>query len=152
MRPGCRTFRLVRYDEVAAGAINHALRVTFPVTREAFTPPASHWASTTTDTNAPPMGMRMRLKRIFHIGTFPPNDQVIPTALKKYGVIVADNGSALFVSGTPDDRWNNSELHNVEDLNRIGTLKVVLMGPVYTPGNVPTGPSPSIASFVATCS
>lgn len=139
---------LVRYDEVAAGAINHALRVTFPVTREAFTPPASHWASTTTDANAPPMGMRMRLKGIFDVSTFPPNDQVILTALKKYGLIAADNGSALFVSGTPDDRWNNGELDMLKTLT-VSDFEVILMGPVYTPGNVPTGPSPVIASFVA---
>ena len=88
----------------SAGAINHALRVTFPVTREAFTPRPRHWASTTTDANAPPMGMRMRLKGSFDISTFPPNDQVILNALKDYGLIVADNGSALFVGGTPDDR------------------------------------------------
>src|SRR5215467_2198777 len=68
---------LVRYDEVLAGAINHAIRVTVPVTREAFTPPASHWASSETSQDAPPMGMRMRLKAGFDISGFPPNDQVI---------------------------------------------------------------------------
>ena len=77
---------LVRYDEVAAGAINHAIRVTVPVTRQAFTPPASHWASSVTDPNAPPMGMRMRLNANFNISTFPAGDQVILTALKNYEI------------------------------------------------------------------
>ena len=139
---------LVRYDEVAAGAINHAIRVTVPVTRQAFTPPASHWASSVTDPNAPPMGMRMRLNANFNISTFPAGDQVILTALKNYGVIVADNGSAMFISGTPDDNWDNSELDLLKTL-KASDFEVVLMGPVYTPANVPTGPSPTVSSLVA---
>lgn len=139
---------LVRRDEVAAGAINHAIRVTVPVTRQAFTPPASHWASSVTDPNAPPMGMRMRLKASFNISTFPADDQVILTALKNYGVIVADNGSAMFISGTPDDTWNNSELDLLKTL-RASDFEVVLMGPVYTPDNVPTGPSPTVSGLAA---
>src|SRR5438132_9633551 len=74
---------LVRYDEVAAGAIQHALRFTVPTTQKAFTPPASHWASTTTDPNAPPMGLRLRLKANFDITRFSPQNQVILAALKK---------------------------------------------------------------------
>jgi hypothetical protein len=101
---------LVRYDEVLAGAINHAIRVTVPVTRQAFTPPASHWASLETGQNSPPMGMRMRLRASFDISGFSPNDQVILTVLKQYGLIVADNGGAMFISGAPDERWNNTEL------------------------------------------
>jgi len=139
---------LVRHDEVAAGAINHAIRVTVPVTREAFTPPASHWASSETSQNAPPMGMRMRLKASFNISTFPPGDQVILTALKNYGVIVADNGGAMFISGTPDTNWNNTELDQLKTLTA-SDFEVVLMGPVYTPGNVPTGPSPTVSSLTA---
>ncbi len=139
---------LVRYDEVADGAINHAIRVTVPVTRQAFTPPASHWASSVTDPNAPPMGMRMRLKASFDISGFPPSDQVILSALKKYGVIVADNGSAMFISGTPDDRWNNSELDQLKTLTA-SDFEVVQIGPVYTPGNVPTGPSPVLTNLTA---
>ena len=139
---------LVRYDEVAAGAINHAIRVTEPITREAFTPPASHWASTDTDPNAPPMGLRMRLKASFDISSFPPNDQVILTALKKYGIIVADNGGAMFISGTPDDNWNNAELDQLKTLTA-SDFEVVVTGPVYTPGNVPTGPSPTVSSLTA---
>ena len=139
---------LVRYDEVLAAAINHAIRVTVPVTREAFTPPASHWASSETSPDAPPMGMRMRLKASFDISGFPPNDQVILTTLKQYGVIVADNGGAMFISGAPDERWNNIELDQLKTLTA-SDFEVVLMGPVYTPDNVPTGPSPLVSSFTA---
>jgi hypothetical protein len=139
---------LVRIDEVLAGAINHAVRVTVPVTRQAFTPPASHWASSEQSQNAPPMGMRMRLKAGFNISGFPPNDQVILTALKQYGLIVADNGGAMFISGAPDERWNNNELDQLKTLTA-SDFEVVLMGPVYTPGNVPTGPSPVVSSFTA---
>jgi len=139
---------LVRYDEVFDAAINHAIRVTVPVTREAFTPPASHWASSETSQNAPPMGMRMRLKAGFDISSFSPNDQVILTALKQYGLIVADNGGAMFISGAPDERWNNSELDQLKTL-AASDFEVVLMGTVYTPDNVPTGPSPVVSSFTA---
>ena len=139
---------LVRRDEVSAGAINHAMRVTVPVTRQAFTPPASHWASSETSQNAPPMGMRLRLKASFDISSFPPNDQVILTAFKQYGLIVADNGGAMFISGAPDERWNNSELDELKTLTA-SNFEVVLMGPVYTPNNVPTGPSPVVSSFTA---
>ncbi len=139
---------LVRYDEVAAGAINHAVRFTVPVTQEAFTPPASHWASSTTDPNAPPMGMRMRLKSSFDISGFSPANQVILTALKKYGMILADNGSAVYISGMPDNNWNNDDLGNLKNITA-SNFDVVLMNPVYTPSNVPTGPAPKIASFTA---
>src|SRR5579862_6359108 len=90
---------LARYDEVAAGAIHHALRFTVPTTRQAFTPPASHWASSVTDPNAPPMGMRMRLKASFDISGFSLANRVILTALQHYGMILADNGSAIYISG-----------------------------------------------------
>ncbi len=83
---------LARYDEVAAGAIQHALRFTVPTTQKAFVAPASHWASSVTNTSAPPMGTRLRLKASFDISGFPADDQVILTALKKYGMILADNG------------------------------------------------------------
>lgn len=139
---------LVRHDEVAAGAINHAIRVTVPLTRQAFTPPASHWASSVTDPNAPPMGLRMRLKASFNITGFPASDQVILTALKQYGLIVADNGSAMFISGTPDDNWNNTELDQLKTLTA-SDFEVVLLGPVYTPSNVPTGPSPTLTNLTA---
>src|ERR1039458_10387489 len=139
---------LVRYDEVAAGAINHAVRFTVPLTQQAFTPPASHWAPTTTDANAPPMGMRMRLKARFDISGFSSANQVILTALKKYGMILADNGSAIFITGMPDSHWKNHDLDMLKSITA-SSFDVVLMNPVYTPSNVPTGPSPAVASFTA---
>jgi hypothetical protein len=102
---------LVRYDEVQAGVINHALRFTVPKTQRAYIWPARHLASTITDTSYPPMGARFRLKAAFDISGFPPEVQVILTALKKYGMIVSDNGSSWFISGAPDMRWNDSNLH-----------------------------------------
>ena len=139
---------LARYDEVAAGAINHALRFTVPITRQAFTPPASHWAATSTDADAPPMGMRLRLKASFDISGFSPANQVILTALKKYGMILADNGSAIYISGAPDHRWDNDDLGNLRTITA-SDFEVVLMDPVYTNFDVPTGPPPVINSFTA---
>jgi hypothetical protein len=139
---------LARYDEVAAGAINHALRFTVPVTRQAFTPPASHWASSNTNADAPPMGMRLRLKAGFDISGFSSADQVILTALKKYGMILADNGSGIFISGAPDHRWNNGDLGALKTITA-SDFEVVLMAPLYTNSNVPSGLSPAINSFTA---
>jgi hypothetical protein len=139
---------LARYDEVAAGAINHALRFTVPVTRQAFTPPASHWASSNTNADAPPMGMRLRLKAAFDISGFSPSNQVILTALKKYGMILADNGSAIYISGAPDHRWDNSDLGDLKTITA-SNFEVVLMAPVYTNSDVPTGSPPVINSFTA---
>jgi hypothetical protein len=139
---------LARYDEVAAGAINHALRFTVPVTRQAFTPPASHWASSNTSVDAPPMGMRLRLKASFDISGFSPGNQVILTALKKYGMILADNGSAIYISGAPDHRWSNDDLANLKTITA-SNFEVVLMAPVYTNSDVPTGAPPVIDNFTA---
>src|SRR5713226_2208074 len=139
---------LARFDEVAAGVINHALRFTVPTTQRAFVLPATHWASTTTNTDAPPMGTRLRLKAGFDISSYPADDQVILTALKKYGMILADNGSAIFISGTPDNAWNNSNLNLLKQITA-SSFEVVALGTVYTDANVPTGPSPSISSFTA---
>ena len=101
---------LARYDEVAAGAINHALRFTLQYSQAAFTPPASHWAANSTNPYAAPMGMRMRLKSSFNISGFPPQSKVILRALQQYGMIMADNGSSIYISGAPDDRWDNDDL------------------------------------------
>ena len=139
---------LARYDEVSVGAINHALRFTVPTTREAFTPPASHWASSVTDANAPPMGMRMRLKASFDISGFSPANQVILTALQQYGMILADNGSAVYISGMPDPKWNNNDLSALETITA-SNFDVILMNEIYTPSNVPTGPSPVVSGFTA---
>ncbi len=139
---------LARYDEVAADAINHALRFTVPTSQRAFVLPATHWASTNTSTNAPPMGLRLRLKASFDISGYPADDQVILTAMKKYGLILADNGSAIFISGAPDNRWNNTNLNLLKQITA-SNFEVVQTGTIYTPANVPTGPSPTISSFSA---
>jgi hypothetical protein len=139
---------LARYDEVAAGAINHALRFTVPTSQKAFVLPATHWASTTTDPNAPPMGLRLRLKASFDISGYPADDQVILTAMKKYGLILADNGSAIFISGAPDNRWNNADLNLLKQITA-SSFEVVQTGTIFTPANVPTGASPTISTFTA---
>ncbi len=105
---------LVRYDEVASGAIRHALRFTAPRTRRAYIWPARHYASTSTDPNRPPMGQRFRLKATFDISSFSAANQVILIALKTYGMFLADNGSSWFLSGVPDERWDNDDLHELQ--------------------------------------
>jgi hypothetical protein len=107
---------LVRFDEVAGGAITHALRFTAPSTQRAYVWPARHYASSITDPSYPPMGIRVRLKASVDISGFSAVNQVILTALKKYGMFLADNGSSWFVSGAPDDRWDNDELHALTQL------------------------------------
>ncbi len=139
---------LARYDEVASGAIKHALRFTLDFSRAAFTPPASHWAATSTNANAAPMGMRLRLKANFDISGFSATNQIILNAMKQYGLIMADNGSNMFISGAPDDRWSNDDLHNLGSLTN-QDFDVVEMNPIYTSANVPTGAAPSISSFTA---
>lgn len=101
---------LARYDEVAAGSINHALRFTVQRTRSSYKWPARHEASSDNSANLPPMGQRFRLKASFNISSYPPQAQVILTALKTYGMILADNGSNWFISGAPDPGWDNSVL------------------------------------------
>lgn len=142
---------LVRYDEVASGAINHAIRVTLQYSKQAFTPPASHWAANSSNSLAAPMGMRLRLKASFDISRFSAANQVILTALKQYGAIMADNGSSMFITGTPDPRWNNNDLGNLHSVTA-SDFNVLLISPLYTPQNVPTGPNPTINSFTATSS
>ncbi len=107
---------LVRYDEVARGAINHALRFTIQKSQKAYVWPARHHASSNRDENVPPMGLRFRLKAAVDISKFPKRCQVILTALKKHGMLVADNGSDWFVSGAPDKRWNDDELNSLKKL------------------------------------
>jgi hypothetical protein len=124
---------LVRYDEVyQLGAIGHALRFTVRHTRRAWVPPASHAASSSTDTLLAPMGMRVRLKASFNIAPFDPHVQVILRALKKYGMMVADNGGDFFLSGTADARWKdgvNAALKRV----KVGDFEVVRMAGLVTP-------------------
>jgi len=102
---------LVRHEEVASGEIRHALRFTAPRTSRAYVWPARHYASSSDDPALPPMGQRFRLKASVDIGRFSAENQVILRALQTYGMILADNGSAWFVSGAPNDAWDNDALN-----------------------------------------
>ena len=104
---------LARYDEVARGVIDHALRFTVSRTRRAYVWPARHYASTLTDPDLPPMGLRVRLRASFPTEGFPPQARIVLEALKRYGMMVADNGSDWFISGAPDPRWDNDDLHTL---------------------------------------
>ena len=108
---------LVRYDEVATGEIAHALRFTTPQTRNTFVWPARHQASSLTGSAYPPMGQRFRMKASVDLSKFGPNVQVILRALKKYGMFLADNGSSWYISGAPDPRWSDDELHQMQQLH-----------------------------------
>ncbi len=123
---------LVRYDEVEAGAIRHALRFTVSRTRRAYTAPARHWASSDTDALRPPMGMRVRLKAGVPTAGYPGRVQVILQALKTYGMIVADNGSDWYLSGVADARWNDEEISTLKQL-RGSDFEVIRMTAVTTP-------------------
>lgn len=107
---------LMRYDEVLAGEIKHAIRFTAPQTKREFIWPARHHASSLTGTQYPPMGARFRLKAGFDISSYAPRIQVMLRAMKKYGIILADNGSAWYVNGIPDERWDNDELRQLARL------------------------------------
>ena len=107
---------LITYDEVQSGEIKHAIRFTVPQSRRAYVWPARHYASSLTGTQYPRMGERFRLKATFDISSYPADVQVILRAMKKYGIILADNGSAWYISGEPDDRWNNTNLHTLGNL------------------------------------
>ena len=139
---------LARYDEVAAGKISHALRFTLQQSRAAFIPPASHWAANSSNANAAPMGMRMRLKTSFDVSGYSVANQVILNALKKYGMIMADNGSNLYLSGAPDDRWDNNDLHALGQV-KTSDFEVIQMTPLFTQNTVPSGAAPQITSFTA---
>ena len=123
---------LVRYDEVIEqGFIGHALRFTVQNTRHAYVAPARHFASSNTSPNVPPMGMRVRLKASVDISGFSPAMQVILRAMKQYGMIVADNGSNWYISGAPDPRWSDSDLHTLGAIKG-SDFEVVQMGTIVT--------------------
>jgi hypothetical protein len=123
---------LVRFDEaVTQGAINHALRFTVQVSQHGYISPATHYASSNTSANVPPMGLRLRLKASVDISKFPPEVQVILTALKKYGMFVADNGSNWFISGAPDPSWNDSNLATLSQIKG-SDFDAVDTGPIVT--------------------
>jgi hypothetical protein len=107
---------LARYDEAASGSIHHALRVTVSSTRDAWVHPASHCAGSASDPNAPPMGLRLRLNGGYDISGFSGTARAIAFALKQYGLIVADNGSNWFISGTSDRRWPDGNLDQLKSI------------------------------------
>jgi hypothetical protein len=146
---------LVRYDEVASGAIDHAIRFTMQVTKNDanggyFVEPASHAAGIYWGVSNV-MGMRVRLQASFDISGYSPANQVILTAMKKYGMILADNGGYFFFQGVPDPRWNDDDLENLDAIQS-SNFEVVQMTPAY-PGydsaTAPTGQPPVIGSFTA---
>ena len=139
---------LIRYDEAARGQIAHAIRFTLQHSTAAFVQPATHWASNSSAQFAAPMGMRVRLKGNFDISSFSATNQVILKALKQYGMIMADNGSSMYISGAPDNRWDNNDLHNLGTLTA-SDFEVVSLGTVYTSANLPQGSAPAISSFTA---
>ena len=143
---------LVRYDEVAAGAINHAFRMTLAQTKSDanggyFVAPATHAAGNNSSTGNI-MGMRLRLKASFDISSFSAANQVILTAMKNYGMIVADNGSNMFFQGAPDARWDDNDLDALKAIDA-SEFDVVQMGTVYDANTAPTGAAPTISSFTA---
>jgi hypothetical protein len=142
---------LVRHDEATSGQIAHAIRFTLQHSIAAYVLPATHWAANSSAQFAAPMGMRLRLKSNFDISSFSATNQVILKALKQYGMIMADNGSSMYLSGAPDDRWDNNDLHNLSTLIA-SDFEVVAMGTVYTSANVPQGSAPNIVSFTASTS
>lgn len=120
---------LVRYDEVASGRIEHALRVTFPRTQRGYILPATHFASSDTDPTLPPMGLRLRLRSDYDLSGVTGHALVIARALQRYGLLVADNGSSWYISGATDPRWDDVDLGQ---LKRIPgwAFEVVDTGPV----------------------
>ncbi len=132
---------LVRYDEVVlAGLVQHAFRFTVQHTRRAYVSPARHFASSSTNPDFPPMGMRVRLKASVALGGFTPNLQVILRVMKTYGMFVADNGSNWFISGAPDPRWNDDEL--VSGFRRLHGSDFEVVG---APNTVPVNPVPTLS-------
>lgn len=132
---------LVRYDEVASGEIRHALRFTAPKTQQAYIWPARHLASRITDPKYPPMGVRFRLRADFDISGFSKTNQVILTALKHYGMFLADNGGAWFISGTPDPRWNDDDLHEIGNVKGSDFEAVDESNWQYLPDSARTDPA-----------
>ena len=104
---------LVRYEEVVAGHIDHAIRFTVSRSRRGYVYPARHFASSLTSKSLPPMGLRLRLRASYPISGFPYQARVVLKALKRYGMIVADNGTSWYLTGTPDPGWDDEQLHTL---------------------------------------
>jgi hypothetical protein len=129
---------LVRYDEVASGVINHPIRFTLTksMLSPMFVPPARHYVNGT-NTNAAhptPLGMRLRLKANVNITGYSQTNRVILTAMKKYGIILADIGSNFYITGAPDARWNNDDLRALRAI-RPSDFEVVQMGTIFNSAN-----------------
>jgi len=122
---------LVRYDEVASGHIDHALRFSVDRSQRGYILPATHFASSSSDPTLPPMGLRLRLKASFDLSPYSGPVLVILQALKTYGMIVADNGGSWFISGAPDRRWNDTELHTITSVPG-SAFEAVDTGPAHT--------------------
>ncbi len=120
---------LVRFDEVAAGEIRHAIRITFAQTRDGYILPATHAASSRADLTLPPMGMRLRLRADFGVAGLTGQARVIAVAMQQYGVIVADNGSNWFFQGAPDPGWNDDDLSQLKGISGLN-FEVVDTGPI----------------------
>jgi hypothetical protein len=122
---------LARYDEVAAGEIRHALRFTVQHTQRGYVAPARHFASSITDPNVPPMGVRARLKASYDLSKLSPQARIVARALQRYGMFLADNGSNWYVSGATDPRWNDSDLDSLKTL--MGSdFEFIQAGPITT--------------------
>jgi hypothetical protein len=124
---------LARYQEVGAGEIDHPLRVTVSRTQRGYIHPATHFASSRRDPSLPPMGLRLRLKASFSLAGFHGQALVILSALKRYGLIVADNGSPWFISGAPDHRWNAQDLDQLRQVPG-SAFEAVSSGPILRRG------------------
>jgi hypothetical protein len=124
---------LVRYPEVRSGQIDHALRVTVPATQRGYLHPATHYASGSSDPALPPMGLRLRLKASFDLAGYHGQALVVLRALKRYGLIVADNGSPWYITGAPNQGWNNEDL---DQLKRVpgSEFEAVSTGPILHHG------------------
>jgi hypothetical protein len=120
---------LVRYPEVSAGSIDHALRVTVPRTQKGYIHPATHFASTSTDPSLPPMGLRLRLQASYPLTGFSGQALVIMEALKRYGLIVADNGSPWYITGAPSPSWNEASLEKLKSVPG-SAFEAVETGPI----------------------
>ncbi len=124
---------LIRYDEIQRGYINHAIRFTAPQTQAGFIHPATHFASSSTNPDLPPMGLRLRLKASFDISRFPRVARIILRAMKTYGLILADNGSPWYFQGATDPRWNDNALDSLKTVPG-SAFQVVQTGPILHDG------------------
>ena len=124
---------LIRYDEIQRGYIDHAIRFTAPVTQAGFIHPATHFASSSTNPDLPPMGLRLRLRASFDISRFPRVARIILTAMKRYGLILADNGSPWYFQGATDPRWDDAALDTLKTVPG-SAFQVVETGPIRRDG------------------